>query len=126
MEVRNYEVNSEDHLNLKVPSKIKKWNWGAFMFNIIWGIGNKSYLPLLCLIPFFNIVWVFVCGFKGNSWAFKNGNYTNDDVDKFLEIQATWNRAGIASFILTIAIIILYAVVLASLFSAFNSSFYYY
>ena len=26
----------------EVPSEIKKWNWGAFMMNIMWGIGNKS------------------------------------------------------------------------------------
>ena len=48
----------------EVPSEIKKWNWGAFMMNIMWGIGNKSYLTLLCLIPLFNIIWIFVCGAK--------------------------------------------------------------
>lgn len=52
-----------------VPNEIKGWNWGAFMFNFIWGIGNKTYLPLLCLIPIFNIFWIFVVGFKGNTWA---------------------------------------------------------
>lgn len=36
------------------------------MMNIMWGIGNKSYLTLLCLIPLFNIIWIFVCGAKGN------------------------------------------------------------
>lgn len=40
-----------------VPQEVKGWNWGAFMFNIFWGIGNKTYLPLLCLIPIFNVVW---------------------------------------------------------------------
>lgn len=39
-----------------VPEEVKGWNWGAFMYNIFWGIGNRTYLPLLCLIPFFNIV----------------------------------------------------------------------
>ncbi|MGL5898500.1 MAG: ribonuclease G, partial [Lactobacillaceae bacterium] len=34
-----------------VPAEVKGWNWGAFMYNIFWGIGNKTYLPLLCLIP---------------------------------------------------------------------------
>lgn len=43
--------------NQEVPEEIKKWNWGAFSLNIIWGIGNKTYLPLLCLIPLFNFVW---------------------------------------------------------------------
>lgn len=86
------------------PDEIKKWNWGAFMFNIFWGVGNKSYLPLLCLIPLFNIVWVFVCGAKGNKWAWENGNYS--DVQRFLKIQQTWNRAGLAAFLITLIIIV--------------------
>lgn len=99
------------HVN-SVPTEIKKWNWGAFMFNIWWGIGNKTYLPLLCFIPYFNFIWVFVCGFKGNEWAWKNGNYRASDIEKFLTIQKTWNRGGIAQFtisiIITVLILVLY------------------
>lgn len=29
-----------------VPDEVKGWNWGAFTFSWIWGIGNKTYLPL--------------------------------------------------------------------------------
>lgn len=33
-----------------VPEQPKLgWNWGAFMFNWIWGVGNRCYLPLLSL-----------------------------------------------------------------------------
>ncbi|CAI3639112.1 ribonuclease G [Clostridium neonatale] len=71
----------------EVPSEIKKWNWGAFMMNIMWGIGNKSYLTLLCLIPLFNIIWIFVCGAKGNEWAWKNGNYSSPE--EFFLVQNT-------------------------------------
>lgn len=63
VEENNYEPVYEKN---NVPEEIKKWNWGAFSLNILWGIGNKTYLPLLCLIPFFNLVWIFVCGIKGN------------------------------------------------------------
>lgn len=89
-----------------VPAEVKKWNWGALQFNIMWGIGNKCYLPLLCLIPLFNIVWVFVCGAKGNEWAWKKGNYT--DVETFLAVQSTWNRAGIVGFIILMVFLVLY------------------
>ncbi|MDA9461095.1 hypothetical protein B835_982 [Enterococcus mundtii 3F] len=100
-------ANSEfQRVNQEVPEEIKKWNWGAFSLNIIWGIGNKTYLPLLCLIPLFNLVWVFICGFKGNEWAWRDGNYT--DVETFKQVQKTWSRAGIAMFIIQIAIILLY------------------
>jgi hypothetical protein len=79
------------------------------------GIGNKTYLPLLCLIPLFNLVWIFVCGAKGNEWAWKDGEYR--DVETFQRVQKTWNRAGIAMFIIQIAIIVLYFLLAATLFS---------
>lgn len=98
-----YNHNSIDQMKpSEIPPEVKKWNWGAFSLNIFWGIGNKSYLALLCLIPLFNFVWVFVCGAKGNSWAWKAGNYSYDNLDEFLAIQSTWNRAGIVCFILNI------------------------
>lgn len=100
-----------------VPQEIKHWNWGAFMFNIMWGIGNKSYLPLLCFIPYFNIIWMFVCGAKGNEWAWKSNNYGPEDVEKFLAIQDTWNRGGIAKFIIGIASFVMVLLVLI-IFSA--------
>lgn len=90
----------------EVPPEVKKWNWGAFMFNMMWGIGSHTYLPLLCLIPFFNIIWVFVCGAKGNEWAWKSGKFNN--LDHFLAAQETWNRAGIFSIIITGSILALY------------------
>lgn len=99
-----------------VPVEIKGWNWGAFMYNTFWGIGNKTYLPLLCLIPLFNFIWIFVCGFKGNEWAWQKGDYT--DVETFKAVQATWNRAGLVQFILTIAILVLYFLLFVVLFSS--------
>jgi len=83
-----------------VPEEVKGWNWGAFMYSILWGFGNKSYLPLLMLIPVFNIFWIFVVGIKGNEWAWKNGDYT--DVRTFKAVQATWNRAGFVMFMIMV------------------------
>ncbi|UQB62641.1 ribonuclease G (plasmid) [Lactiplantibacillus plantarum] len=97
----------------EVPQAVKGWNWGAFMYSIFWGIGNKTYLPLLTLIPIFNIVWVFVVGFKGNEWAWQKGDY--QDVETFKAVQATWNRAGLVQFIVAIVIFVLYMFVFASL-----------
>lgn len=102
--------------NQEVPEEIKKWNWGAFSLNIIWGIGNKTYLPLLCLIPLFNFVWVFICGFKGNEGTWRDGNYT--DVETFKQVQKTWSRAGIAMFIIQIVIILLYLVFVVFILSS--------
>ncbi|WDF83086.1 ribonuclease G [Lacticaseibacillus pabuli] len=104
----------------EVPYEVKHWNWGAFMFNITWGLGNKTYLPLLTLIPIFNIVWIFVVGAKGNEWAWKNGDY--EDVKTFLKVQETWNRAGIWQIILAVIGVLIYIVALALMVAAFNPS----
>ncbi|MCX2455214.1 ribonuclease G [Lacticaseibacillus nasuensis] len=110
---------------MNTPEEIKHWNWGAFMFNWIWGIGNKSYLPLLCLIPVFNLVWVFFCGAKGNEWAWEKGDYK--DVETFMAVQKTWNRAGLVQFIIfcsVIAIYIIFFVVIgAAIFGAVRSGY---
>lgn len=84
----------------EVPMEIRKWNWGAFMFNIFWGLGNHAYLTLLMLVPCLNIVWLFVCGAMGNQWAWKSGEFK--DVEQFMAVQRTWNRAGLIYFIITI------------------------
>lgn len=86
--------------NNVVPEEVKGWNWGAFMYSVFWGFGNKTYLPLLTLVPAFGLIWVFVVGVKGNEWAWKNGNYT--DVATFRAVQETWNRGGLVMFILVL------------------------
>ncbi len=102
----------------QIPQEIKQWNWGAFFFNICWGLGNRTYLPLLCIIPGFNLFWIFVCGYKGNEWAWKNGNYK--DVETFMAVQETWNRAGLMNFIIAA---ILNAIILLFMFSGLMAIF---
>lgn len=100
--------------------EIKGWNWGAFAFNWMWGIGNDTYLPLLCLIPVFNLIWMFVCGFKGNEWAWRNGAY--QDVETFNAVQRTWNRAGLVAAIIIGLVLILY--MLSSMIASFEQPTY--
>lgn len=69
------------------------------MMPIRWGIGNRAYLTLLMLIPFFNMIWVFICGAKGNEWAFDTSDY--EDVDEFMASQESWNRIGFVLFIVS-------------------------
>lgn len=119
----NYQTNDEQEntFNGEVPQEIKKWNWGAFSLNIYWAIGNKTYLPLLCLIPVFNLVWVFICGAKGNEWAWRNGEH---DLATFKAIQETWNRAGFIMFIIQIiafvAVFFFYFLVIATALSMYK------
>lgn len=89
----------------EMPSELNKWSWGAFSFNIFWGIGNKVYWPFLLLIPAFNIFWIFVCGFKGNRWLWDTNKY--QDVESFKAAQESWDRAGFILFIFAIVVFVI-------------------
>jgi len=55
-----------------VPPEIDRWNWGAFLLNWIWGIGNNTFIALLMFVPFVNFIMPFVLGVKGSTWAWQN------------------------------------------------------
>ena len=79
-----------------VPPEIKRWNWGAFLLNWIWGIGNDTYIALLAFIPLVNVVMIFVLGAKGSEWAWRNRRWR--DVAHFKRVQRNWAIAGVAFF----------------------------
>ena len=76
-----------------VPMELDRWNWGAFLLNWIWGIGNDTYIALLMFVPGVNIVMLFVLGFKGNRWAWRNKRWI--DVDHFKRVQRKWAIWGV-------------------------------
>lgn len=77
-----------------VPAEIKRWNWGAFFLNWIWGIGNSTYIALLMFVPLVNIVMIFVLGAKGSEWAWRNRVWR--DIEHFKSTQRKWRNAGLA------------------------------
>jgi len=79
-----------------VPPEIRRWNWGAFLLNWIWGIGNDTYIALLTMIPLVDIVMPFVLGAKGSEWAWRNKRWR--DVAHFKRVQRNWAIAGVADF----------------------------
>lgn len=84
----------------------KKFNWGAFLLNWIWGLGNRTYITLILFllgfIPFLGIVAIFGCqiwfGIKGNEWAWQNKRWNS--IEHFHEVQKKWAIAGIICSIL--------------------------
>jgi hypothetical protein len=78
----------------EIPPEIRGWNWGAFLLNWIWGVGNNTYIALLTLIPFVGFIMIFVLGAKGNRWAWQNGRW--DSVEHFKRVQRRWAIAGFA------------------------------
>ncbi len=77
-----------------IPPHLDRWNWGAFLLNWIWGIGNSTYIAFLMFVPFVNMIMVFVLGAKGSKWAWKNRVWA--DEEHFVRTQRNWARAGVA------------------------------
>lgn len=77
------------------------WNWGAFLFGWIWGLGNGVYWPLVsifvCWIP--DVGWVasliinIVLGISGSKWSWEKKDWGN--VQHFNNVQHRWSIAGI-------------------------------
>jgi len=91
-----------------IPSGVRGWNWGAFLLNWIWGMGNGVWIALLTFIlgPIMSII----LGIKGNEWAWRNKKW--DSVEKFRKTQRAWSGAGIGLTCLSILMVV--AVIVAS------------
>lgn len=83
-----------------LPDELDRLNWAAFFLSWIWGLGNKTYIALLALIPLVNVVMPFVLLFKGNKWAWANKSW--DDVDHFRRVQRKWGFATLTIYTLLI------------------------
>ncbi len=75
-----------------LPQELQRWNWGAFLLNWIWGIGNNTWLALLCFIPVVGMVMAVALGLKGNEWAWQNKTWPS--VAEFKRVQRIWAIAG--------------------------------
>lgn len=85
------------------PEELKRFNWGAFLLNWIWGLMHKQYITLLyflaCFIPvigpFAISLWF---GFAGNKWAWESKQWNS--VEEFNEVQRNWVRLWFVLMIL--------------------------
>lgn len=77
----------------EIPPEIRgEWNWGAFLLNWIWGLGNSVWIAMLCLIPFVGIIMAVVLGVRGNELAWQSQKW--DSVEDFVRIQRNWAWGG--------------------------------
>jgi hypothetical protein len=84
----------------EIPRELNRWNWGAFLLNWIWGIGNSTFIALLMFVPVVNLVMIFVLGAKGSRWAWRNRAWR--DADHFRRSQRSWAIAGFVIWALAI------------------------
>lgn len=87
-----------------IPPEIDRWNWGAFLFNWIWGVSNNTFIALLMFVPFVNFVMVFVLGSKGNIWAWQNKRW--ESVEQFKAVQHKWSKWAIIIYALMAALFV--------------------
>lgn len=81
-----------------VPPEIDRWNWGAFLLNWIWGIGNNTFIALLMFVPFVNVVMAFILGVKGSTWAWRNKRWAS--VEEFQAVQRKWAKWALVLYAL--------------------------
>jgi hypothetical protein len=104
--------NTSGHGKLAmVPQEIKKWSWGAFLLNWIWGIGNSVWIALISLIPIplIGLIMMFVLGAKGNEWAWQSKKW--ESIERFQKTQRAWAIAGVIIFCISIAMAIMIGII---------------
>ena len=89
----------------EIPAEIDRWNWGAFLLNWIWGIGNNTFIALLTFVSFVGLLMPFVLGARGSRWAWRNGRW--DSVAHFKRVQRLWAIWGLVIWLGAIGMYVL-------------------
>ena len=96
-----------------VPREVDRWNWGAFLLNWIWGIGNNTLVALLALVPVVNLVVMVILGAKGSEWAWRNKRW--ESVEQFRRVQRNWAIAGVIVWVAVIGLAVASAFALVTI-----------
>ena len=99
-----------------IPQEIKGWSWGGFLLTWIWGIGNKTWVGLIALIPAANLVMSIVLGIYGREWAWKNKKW--DSVETFKNTQKSWTVWGLILSLLIIPTVFIFGGIMAAVIIA--------
>ncbi len=103
---RPAEVNNSgmgDRCN-HVPLEIQeKWNWGAFLMPVIWGLANHVYQTLWCFVPIIGFFYSFYLGAHGNELAWKHHYW--ESVEEFRRVQRRW---AVGAICVNVALLALY------------------
>lgn len=85
--------NSGGGKTIVPPPGVKGWSWGAFLLNWIWAVGNKTWIGLLCFVPYIGFLVSIYLGVKGRELAWRNRRW--DSLDHFNRIQRKWSVWGL-------------------------------
>lgn len=76
-----------------IPQGVAGWSWGAFLLNWIWAVSNRTWIGLLCFIPYIGFVMSIILGIKGREWAWRNKRW--ESVEHFQSVQRRWSVWGL-------------------------------
>ena len=92
-DISESENNSGEGSGTIPPPGVKGWSWGAFLLNWIWSIGNRTWIGLLCLLPYIGFVFSIYLGIKGRELAWRNKRW--DSLEHFNRVQRKWTVWGL-------------------------------
>ena len=95
-----------------VPAEIAGWNWGAFMFPVLWSISHETWFGLLALVPGLDIVVRFVLAARGNELAWQHRRFQS--LDQFTDIQRIWRNWSIGAMGVLAAMMVVFFFAAAS------------
>ena len=100
--------NSGGGSKITPPAGVKGWSRGAFFWNWIWALFNKTWIGLLALVPYVGIGMVFYLGFKGRELAWKNKRW--ESLEHFNRVQRSWSKWALILFVGVFLVAILAAI----------------
>lgn len=111
----NINVEGNNGFVREEPKCLHKWNWGAFFWGWIWGVGNGVYWPLITLIPYVGqvaaLIIIFILGANGSQYAWEKFSGSASEFD---EKQHNWAVAAGIAFFISIAIIVIAIIAIAA------------
>lgn len=98
-----------------------KWNWGAFLLPLFWGLSHKQMWTLLIFVPYVGsiaaLIFSFMFGASGWRIAWDSGRFHSED--ECLRCQSIWFSWGIAlliiNFVLCVVLSTIYAAAILAL-----------
>lgn len=101
---------------------LRRWNWGAFAFGLIWVIGMRLWVWVAALLvlfvigiipaikPFTSLIGIIVAiylGLNGTRLAWQSPGRHWENAEQFERTQNVWRTWGIAILVLSIPVTIL-------------------
>lgn len=103
-----YDERSGKQAASVIPDEIKGWNWGAFVFNWIWGMYYSVWFSLLVFLPFVAIIFAIILGMKGNEMAWRARKW--ESVEVFLASQRKWRSWALAYLTVNLTVFLFFLI----------------